>query len=64
MPHDCEIGKQIEEKLREHNTRIAYSFQFDGTTWPTIMVESIVKKRGERPVNVKPVYCPWCGDKL
>ena len=61
MACDC-IGK-IDGLLLEHNTRLSLTILLTGVAVPTILTEAVAPKRGFRPVNMLPSFCPFCGTR-
>lgn len=65
--HRCDVMKQLEEKMAEHNTRFSYCFSHDPKTSKMdttllISTEKIESKKREKPIIVFPWYCPFCGE--
>lgn len=68
----CDCRTKVDEKLVDHNARIAISFELsdgDGPTRgmvlapPSIEVEKIYKKKRGKPPILMANYCPFCGTK-
>jgi hypothetical protein len=68
VPARCACMMAINDHLRAHNTKLAFSFILTGDrsgmdVLPMIMVEKIdLKKRG-KAMNIVPTFCPFCGTK-
>jgi hypothetical protein len=67
MSHHCDNQKQIEEALRERNTRLGFGFGIVNgkmeMVGPFITTEKIDSKRRGKPTAVFCLYCPFCGEK-
>jgi hypothetical protein len=64
----CKCLDEIDQKLddAEANTKISRAFwALDGGVSMTASIETEVveKKRGARPMRLKPSHCPFCGVK-
>lgn len=64
----CECTTQVNDILKPHNTRLAFSFLLtkdlsgmDCT--PMLSVEKIDASKRGRPMHVIPTFCPFCGTK-
>jgi len=68
LPERCSCMEAINDHLKPRNTRLSVSFCLTGDragmdVLPMIMVEKIDTKKRQRPMNVIPTFCPFCGTK-
>ncbi|MBB3453939.1 redox-regulated HSP33 family molecular chaperone [Rhizobium sp. BK313] len=62
----CTCVETINEKLKEHNTRLTQAWVLGGTTHPGLMLQTdqIETGRGKpKAVAMFLTYCPFCGTK-
>lgn len=60
----CDCIKDVSEKLKERNTRLAIAFCFSSPHERLMIATEVVeKKRGARATVVFPTFCPFCGEK-
>ena len=64
----CKCLELTQEALKEHNTRLVTTMQFDPKrgkmrSLPQLMTEKLDKKSRKKPITVVPTYCPICGEK-
>lgn len=64
----CDCRQAINEKLGEHNGRLASGFSFGGGKMEFIPVlittEKIDTRSRKKPPIVIASYCPWCGEQF
>lgn len=68
VPERCTCMSAINDHLKPHNTKLAVSFTLTRDlsgmdALPMLMVEKIDAKKRQRPMNVIPTFCPFCGTK-
>lgn len=63
-PHTC--IQEINERLREHNTRLAVAIDLSGKGRELVQLatEKIDTKVRKRPPLMFASYCPFCGVEL
>lgn len=64
----CDCIMKINEKIRDHNTRIQVQFSTNSQSQdvictPCIGTEKIDQKVRKRAMGVVPTFCPFCGVK-
>jgi hypothetical protein len=64
----CDCITTMDDKLKDHNTRISVGFLLDRLSGgmslrPIIATEKIDKKARIKMVEPIPTYCPFCGEK-
>lgn len=64
----CDCVRQVNEKLREHNGRLAVGLGITQTMGVVarllLNVEKIDKTKRKAPPSVSATFCPFCGSKL
>ena len=60
----CNCIDLTQEALIKHNQRLPLMLSLvGGPSKPYMQAEVIKPKRGERPMQLIPSYCPFCGEK-
>ena len=62
----CNCITQVNEQLKEHNTRVVYTlplFNPDAPRRVFLQTEKLDSKSRKKPMGLQASYCPFCGAK-